>query len=339
MSREKRSQVHKRRRGCLSGCLLYIVLILGVISLVFVGACVLGFVENDPQTGKPSLNFESVGFGNGQLPKIDLSGFDLSGVTGLVDDLPTDQWPYRVAREGMTIKTLRGEGEAVLICCDGYTLLLGGGKSGPMLCGQLLLCGAGSLSAAAAMSSGETEIGGLGMAISMTKPGYLLFTDTQTKSKAYNSMLSAAQKTGVTQMVVPQQGLTFSLGRATVTVIGPTYRNHLDERDDGLSVRIDYGATSALVMGGVTGAGEREIRSAGAPLDADVLICAQGGTDDATSADFVAAVSPKAALLTGRKPANQVIVRLQKAGAKVYTARDHGVMTVYSDGANITVSP
>ena len=55
--------------------------------------------------------------------------------------------------------------------------------------------------------------------------------------------------------------------------------------------------------------------------------------------EFAQAVSPQAALLTGRNPANPVIVRLQRAGAKVYTAREHGVMTVYSDGSSIRVVP
>ena len=68
-------------------------------------------------------------------------------------------------------------------------------------------------------------------------------------------------------------------------------------------------------------------------------ICAQGGSDEATGTDFAAAVSPKAALLTGKSPANPVIVRLQRAGAQVYTAKEHGVMTVYSDGSSIRVVP
>ena len=340
MAREGRSRVHKRKRGCLSGCLLRIVLLMGVLAILFVGACVLGFVKNDPETGAPSLSFELIGIKDGMLPEIDLTALNLNALSGMLEDLPLDGWPYHVAREGMTVKTLRTmAGEAVFVCCDGYTLLLGGGSNGPLLCGQLLLCGAGSLSAVIAPDVSDDQAGGLGLAVSMTHPGYLLYPDSQTKGKAYNHMISAAQKGWKTQLIVPQQGLSFALGRARVTVIGPAFRNHTDERDDGLSVRIDYGATSVLVMGRITQAGERELRSSGAPLDADVLICAQGGSDEATGTDFAAAVSPKAALLTGKSPANPVIVRLQRTGAQVYTAKEHGVMTVYSDGSSIRVVP
>lgn len=53
MAREGRSHVRKRKKGCLVGCLTNLMLLLGVIALVFVGAHVLGFVESDPQTGAP----------------------------------------------------------------------------------------------------------------------------------------------------------------------------------------------------------------------------------------------------------------------------------------------
>ncbi|MBP3655092.1 MAG: hypothetical protein J6K32_00170 [Clostridia bacterium] len=338
MAKEKSSRVHKRKRGCLGGCLVRIVLLLGLLALLFVGACVLGFVRNDPQTGAPSLSFEVIGLEDGQLS--DLSAIHLGDLSGMLEGIDADSWPYAVAKSGLTVKTLRaGEGEAVLVCSDGYTMLIGGGSSGTLLCGQLLLCGAGRLDAALMLSCADEQAGGMAAAVSLLRPGYLLYPDSQTKSKAFNNVIAAAQKNGRTQLVAPPQGMSFSLGRAKVTVIGPAYRHHTDERDDGLSVRIDYGATSVLVMGGVTTAGEREIRSSGAPLRADVLICAQGGGSEATGADFVAAVSPRIALLTGAKPANPVIVRLQKAGAKVYPARDHGVMTVYSDGSDVRVVP
>ena len=48
MAREGRSHVRKRKKGCLVGCLTNLMLLLGVIALVFVGAHVLGFVESDP---------------------------------------------------------------------------------------------------------------------------------------------------------------------------------------------------------------------------------------------------------------------------------------------------
>ena len=340
MGREKepRSRVRRRRRGCLTGCLVRALLALGVAALLFVGACVLGFVKNDPQTGRPSLSLENIGMGEVELPE--LSGVAQSvseAIEKLLSSLPS--WAYGMNSEGLTVKTLRaGGGEAVLVCCDGYTMLIGAGENGLLTAGQLLLCGVTRLSAAVADCAESSSIGGMETIVSFFKPEYLLVQDSQTKNAAYQKMLSAAQQGG-TQVIAPDRGLTFSLGRATVTVIGPVRRMHTDERDDGLSLRVDYGGTSVLIAGTITAAGEQELVSSGVRMDADVLVCSRGGSDEATSLSLVEAVKPRAALLTGSSPANSVLIRLQRAGAQTYTAREHGVMTVVSDGGTITVKP
>ena len=162
MAREAKSHVRKRRRGCISGCLTNILLLLGLAALLFVGACVLGFVKNDPETGAPSLSLDGVtGLSNLHLPDVSLPE-NLPDVT-----LPS--WAYGVSKTGLTVKTLRaGDGEAVLVCADGYTMLLGGGSGmGVTLTGQLLLCGVSHLNAAVAMSSQQSQIGGLPLAITL----------------------------------------------------------------------------------------------------------------------------------------------------------------------------
>ncbi len=339
------SHVKKRRRGCLGGCLLRIVLLLGLAAALFVGACVLGFVQNDPETGAPSLNLESVGDWASRLPEVSLSDLpsidlpDVSGLSGMIQGVSLPGWAYGVSPQGLTVKTLRaGEGEAVLVCADGYTMLLGGGSGmGAVLCAQLLLCGVNRLDAVVAMSSEIGQIGGLPLVITLMPPQYLLLTDTQTKGTAYNRLVSAAQKSKKIQAVVPSQGQGFDLGRARVTVIGPIRRVHTDERDDGLSIRVDYGGTSVLIMGDITQQGERELMSSGVRLDADALICARGGSEEATGTQFVNAVSPGIALMNGKDAANATQVRLTRAGAKVYRMSEHGTMTLFSDGQTITI--
>ncbi len=333
-----RSRVRKRRRGCFGGCLINLLLILGLAAALLVGACLLGFVAIDEDTGAPQLTIDPANIDLGALSGV-LSGLELPQLPELSMDGLTASWAYAVPREGLSVKTLRaGAGEAVLVCCDGYTLLLGAGENGLLTGAQLLLCGAGRLSAAAVMSLEAGQMGGMKTVLSFMKPDYLLFPDTQTKRESYNAMMDAAGKAGA-QPIAPTQGLTFSLGRATVRVIGPKYKNHPDERDDGLSVRIDYGRTSILVMGTVTQAAERELISSGAPMDADVLICGMGGGEEATGSALVGAVTPRIALMTGENPANAVRVRLQRAGAEVYTMKEHGVMTVVSDGQTVEIIP
>lgn len=330
MAKGSRSYVRRRRRGC-TGCLLRAVLLLGVLSLLLVGACTVGLIRIDAQTGAPVLSPESIDLSAlskidlSALPKIDLSGFSLPGT---------------VRSEGMTVKTLRaGKGEAVLVCCDGYTMLLGGGESGLMTAAQMLLSGVNRLHVAAVMDADKAQIGGLPLAISLGKPDYLLCPARQTKTDAYNAVLQAAGGVDGLTAIAPKQGQTFALGRGWVTIVGPGPAPHVDEHDDGLSVRIDYGSTSVLILGQITVTGESELVSSGANLDADVLICAQGGEDGATSARLIQAVTPAHALLTSREPSNDIRMRLDRAGAQVYAARENGGMTVYSDGTRIEVEP
>ena len=340
MGREKemRSRVRRRKRGCLTGCLVKLLLALGVAALLFVAACVLGFVKNDPQTGKPSLTLENVGLGDVKLP--DASGLvdaAKSAVEKGIQFLPA--WAYGMGSEGLTVKTLRaGGGEAVLVCCDGYTMLVGAGSSGVATAAQLVLCGVRYVNVAVVDCAENSSIGGMATVCRFFKPEYVLAQDSQRRNEAYNSMMDAAGKGGA-QVISPDRGLTFSLGRATVTVIGPKREMHTDERDDGLSLRIDYGSTSVLIPGMITAAGEQELVSSGVHMDADVLICSRGGSEEATCLALVEAVSPGVALLTGKEPANSVLIRLQRAGAKTYTVKDHGVITVVSDGSTITVKP
>lgn len=326
MARGTHSRVKKRRRGCFGGCLVNLMLILGLAALLLVGACLLGFMVIDEATGAPQLDLKIDGI---NLPQIALP--DVSAIA--------NRWAYGVDEEGLTVKILRaGDGEAILVCCDGYTMLIGAGDNGLMTAGQLLLCGATRLSAAAAMSLEAGQMGGMKTVLSLTKPTYLLAPDSQTKDERYNAVLAKAQNIGA-QVIAPSQGLTFSLGRSTVRVVGPKYKNHTDERDDGLSIRIDYGATSLLVMGTVTQAAERELVSSGAPMDADVLICGMGGGEEATGSVLVTAVTPSIAVMTGKEPANSVRVRLERMGCEVYTTKEHGVMTLTSDGQAFTVQP
>lgn len=348
---KEHSHVKKRRRGCLGGCLTRILLLLGLGAVLLVGACVLGFVKNDPETGKPELTFENIGSGSLNLP--DLGGLTLpdlgqialpegafSGAAELAKQ-GLGAWQYAVSRSGLTVKTLRaGSGEAVLVCADGYTMLVGGGSGmGAALTAQLLLCGAGHLNAAVALSADAAQIGGMPLAMTLIRPDYLIYQDSQTKGCAYNRLVETANKSGKTQLITPKQGLSFMLGRARVTIIGPARIAHTDERDDGLSLRIDYGNTSVLIMGTITASGERELITSRVNLDADALICSLGGGEEATSQAFVQAVSPSAALLTGSEPANAVRVRLTRAGAEVYTMKEHGVITLVSDGQTIAVQP
>ena len=82
-------------------------------------------MKSDPQTGAPTLRFDNLL--EIKLGDFDLSKIELPDVSKLTEKLP--KWAYGVNPNGLTIKTLRaGDGEAVFVCADGYTMLVGAGS-------------------------------------------------------------------------------------------------------------------------------------------------------------------------------------------------------------------
>ncbi len=133
--------------------------------------------------------------------------------------------------------------------------------------------------------------------------------------------------------------MAFTLRRARVTFIGPARTQHTDSRDDGLTLRIDYGETSAVVTGCITASGEKEIVASGAAVKCDALIASRGGSEAATCTEWVEAAKAGRCACHGEKPRQQRAHPAAKAGATVYAAKENGVMTLYSDGQKITVQP
>ena len=326
MSREKNSRI-RRRHGCLGGCLTRLIAFLGFLALLFVGIHFLGLVQNDDETGQPRLTF-----GNETILPFP-SDFG-NGFSTLLSSVPS--WPYHMKSEGLTLKILRGgKGQALLLCCDGYTAIIGGGSGAYSAGLQMLLCGVSRLDAAIAASSDVKDTGGMAFAIQIGHPSFLFYTDTQTRTSEWTRMVEASQKS---RCIVPTPGLSFNLGRGRITFIGPGYYGHADDEDDSLSLRIDYGTTGILVPGRISGEGESELLAGGTALNADILVVANGDASGTMGNAFLSSVAPTIAVCTGEIDW-RTRARLQSLGARVYTILENGVMTISSDGTNVVINP
>ena len=326
MAKEKRSRIRKRR-GCLSGCLARLLMLLGFLALVFVGVHLFGFVQNDEETGEPRLTF-------GKEPVPLLPGDIGNGISALLSSIPS--WPYGIRSEGMTLKILRGgRGQALLLCCDGYTAMIGGGSETYSAGLQMLLCGVSRLDAAVIPSSDGKDAGGMAFVIQTGKPSYLFLTGIVTQTAEWQRMEKAFPEN---RRIIPTPGLSFNLGRGRVTFVGPGSEGYTANENRSLSLRVDYGGTSILIPGRMPKDGEQNLLSSRAVINADVLIAANGGEEGATGESLIAAVKPRIAVCTGNLDW-RVKARLQSAGAAVYTVKEHGVMTIRSDGTDVRIEP
>lgn len=335
MGRGKYSRIERRRRGCLSGCLTRILVLLGLAALLFVGACMTGIITNDERTGEPIISFSNV-----HAP--DLSDFQLDVSTlgtsaqKLFSQLPVFHYKYGVKSEGLTVKLLHaGDGECILVVSDGYVLVADAGSgSGNWISGQMLLGGVRHINALAALSSDDTNISGMKTLLTRYKPQYLLYQDSQVKGKAYNALMEAAAAQNGLSRLAARRGLGFQLGRSTVSVLGPLTTYHSDSMDDGLTLRIDYGKTRILLLGTVHAGGASDLTRLGKELTADVLVAGSGGAG--LTAALLESVRPRYVLVAG-VPDEAAISRARTWGANVMTVREKGVLGVHTDGEQLTL--
>lgn len=108
--------------------------------------------------------------------------------------------------------------------------------------------------------------------------------------------------------------------------------------------RLDYGKTSFLFTGDEEGAEEAYLSGSGANIDVDVLDVSHHGSKNSTGEEFVAAVSPKIAVIqAGRKnryghPAQEALDRLSVANTKIYRTDLCGDINIFSDGQIYSVA-
>jgi competence protein ComEC len=117
-----------------------------------------------------------------------------------------------------------------------------------------------------------------------------------------------------------------------------------DANNGSLVVKIQFGATSVIL----TGDAEEEAEHAmvgkfRTQLRADLLKVGHHGSKTSTSAEFLAAVSPKAAIISCGTPNSYghpspgTITRLEKAGIRIYRTDKLGTVLATSNGREFRV--
>ena len=112
-----------------------------------------------------------------------------------------------------------------------------------------------------------------------------------------------------------------------------------EENDFSLAVRMQYGDTKFFFAGDAEAPRQKELLEEG-EVACDVLKVPYHGRLVSTSEDFLTEAAPKIAYITDdeENPASEdVIAMLEALGAKVYSARENGDVTVVSDGKNVQV--
>jgi competence protein ComEC len=101
-----------------------------------------------------------------------------------------------------------------------------------------------------------------------------------------------------------------------------------------LVVRISYGPASVLLPGDISRQVEQALMASSVPLEGQVLKVAHHGSKASSSAEFLARVRPRVALVSaeygglGNLPNPEVLENLRAAGAQVFRTDLNGAVKV-----------
>lgn len=235
-----------------------------------------------------------------------------------------------------------GQGDAILIRCEGSTMLIDGGtpESSSRIVAYLKKHGIKHLDFIIASHAHEDHAGGLSGALHACTIGRAYAPVTEHDGEAFGDFIKYVQKQGKTIEKLCA-GDVFALGGGTVRVLSPAF-DYADHNNTSLVLKLSYGSTSFLFTGDANYEAEQDMLAAGAELGATVLKVGHHGSEDATSYSFLRAVMPQYALISCGMdnvyghPTEAVLSRLRDAGVIVFRTDLHGTIVCKSDGRNVS---
>jgi len=155
-------------------------------------------------------------------------------------------------------------------------------------------------------------------------------------------IVAQAQSAGM-KISVKKEGDQFDYGGVHFRMLAPgrdQVTGSMRPNDDCLVFTAAFGATTALLEGDAERPAERRIVEE--HPEAMLLKVAHHGSASGTSADFLATVRPRYAVISvGARnvyghPRLEVLERLQEAGVKTYRTDEEGAVSFYLDGKSVT---
>lgn len=240
-----------------------------------------------------------------------------------------------------------GQADAELVGCDGHWMLIDGGNraDSDLMYSYLKKLGITELDYVVGSHAHEDHIGGIAGALAYAKAKVVMCPVTSYDSKAFTNFLKAVDKQGL-EVTVPKYKDTFTLGTATVTVLGPiTYNSSTSANNTSIVLKVSYGNTSFVFAGDAEREEEEDILDVwGQDIGATVLKVSHHGSNTGTTYPWLRSLMPQYAVIEVGKdndyghPADSTLSKLKDAGVVVYRTDLQGDIICKSDGNIVTFS-
>ena len=255
----------------------------------------------------------------------------------------TERETTPVSGDGLTVHYIDvGQGDSTLITCGGETMLIDAGipSAGETVTDYLSSQGVTAIDYLVCTHAHADHCGGLDDVVVNFPVKTIYSSVTESSNKTFTYFADAAATAGLT-IQVPEPDSTFSLGEATVTVLGPR-ADYSDVNDQSLVLRVDYGETSFLFTGDAEYDSETDILDAGCDVRCDVLKAGHHGSSTSTGYRLLYEAEPQYCVISCGAdndyghPHEETLSRLRDADVTVYRTDQNGTVVCFSDGQTLT---
>ncbi len=233
-----------------------------------------------------------------------------------------------------------GQGDSILFRVpDGTDILIDGGPvaAGPTVVAYLQQQGVDDIEIMMLSHADSDHVGGLIAVLQSSIPvEAVIYNGQHGTTTTYNALLLQMQARGLTPTPV-HVGDAFNWGAMDVAVFNPQLPLDDDTNENSVVARLSYGNNRFLFTGDIGISTEQDILALGTPITADVLKVSHHGSKYASSAAFLAAVSPTYAIISVGDnsyghPTQDTLDRLAAVGAIVYRTDLMGTVVMVGDG-------
>lgn len=175
--------------------------------------------------------------------------------------------------------------------------------------------------------------------------GAAIFGRMPSGDRDFAELAEVLERRGVRAEVV-SRGDVLRFGDATVEVLYPLANNDpgaVSDNDHSIVLRLVYGSRSFLFTGDIERSAEADLTSLGGDLAADLVKVPHHGSRTSSTQSIVEAIGAEYAVISvGRRspfghPHPEIVERWKSAGATVLTTGEKGMISVSTDGRDLSI--